>query len=72
MLNKLGGNMPIIANEKQNILEAVKNLPEETSIEEAMERLFLLAKIEKGCKQADSGETYSHSEVKKRMKQWLS
>ena len=64
--------MPIVANEKQNILDAVKNLPEETSIEEAMERLFFLAKIEKGCKQADSGETYSHSEVKKRMEQWLS
>ncbi len=64
--------MQIVANEKQNILETVKSLPEETSIEEAMERLFLLSKIEKGCKQADAGQTYSHLEVKKRMKQWLS
>ncbi len=64
--------MQIVANEKQNILETVKSFPEETSIEEAMERPFLLSKIEKGCKQADAGQTYSHLESKERMEQWLS
>ena len=63
--------MQLVANEKQNILETIKRLPEETSIEEAMERLFLLSKIEKGCQQADAGQTYPHSEAKERMKQWL-
>ncbi len=64
--------MQLVANEKQNILETVKGLPEETSIEEAMERLYLLSKIEKGCKQAENGQTYSHLEAKKRMNKWLS
>lgn len=60
--------MQAATSEKQNILRTVKNLPEDTSIEEAMERLFLLFKVEKGCKQADSGKTVSHAEAEKRMK----
>jgi hypothetical protein len=34
---------------KQDILNAVQQLPEHTSIEDAMERLFILAKMRKGC-----------------------
>ncbi|MCX7002945.1 MAG: hypothetical protein NTV22_06695 [bacterium] len=36
-----------------------------------MERLFLLFKVEKGCRQADAGQTVSHAEAEKRMHQWL-
>jgi len=36
-----------------------------------MERLFLLAKVEKGLRQADAGELISHEEVKERMAKWL-
>lgn len=63
--------MATAISEKQNILKAVKTLPEDTSIEEAMEKLYLLLKIEKGCRQADSGKTVSHAEAVKRMKKWL-
>ena len=63
--------MQVATSEKQNILRTVRSLPEDTSIEEAMERLFLLLKIEKGCNQADSGKTVSHMEAEKRMKKWL-
>jgi len=63
--------MQVGTSEKQNILRTVQNLPEETSIEEAMERLFFLFKVEKGCKQADSGKTISHAEAEKRMRKWL-
>lgn len=63
--------MEATISEKQNILKAVQALPDNTSIEEAIERLFLLFKIEKGCNQADSGKTVSHAEAEKRMKKWL-
>ena len=36
-----------------------------------MERILLLAKIERGIKQADQGETISHQAVKDRMAKWL-
>ncbi|OQY12627.1 MAG: hypothetical protein B6I31_02755 [Desulfobacteraceae bacterium 4572_19] len=63
--------MQLTTNKKQNILETIKRLPEETSIEQTMERLYLLSKIEKGCNQADNKQTISNLEAKKRMSKWL-
>ncbi len=47
---------------KEKIIDSLRDLPEETTIEEAMERLYLLAKIEKGITQADKGQCISHEE----------
>jgi predicted transcriptional regulator len=56
---------------KEKVIRAVKSLPENASFEDAMERLFLLAKIERGIEQADAGRTVSHRRVKQRMAKWL-
>lgn len=56
---------------KERIMQAVEELPANATIEDAMERLLFLAKIERGLKQADAGETISHVEVKERMAEWL-
>ena len=52
---------------KQRVLEAVEALPADATIEDAMERLYFLAKIQRGLEQADAGETITHEEVKKRL-----
>ena len=56
---------------KEKIIQAVEELPPNATIEDAMERLLFLAKVERGLKQADAGETISHMEVKERMAEWL-
>ena len=56
---------------KEIIIQAVEALPDETTFEEAMERLLFLAKVERGIQQADAGETISHTEVKERLSKWL-
>ncbi len=56
---------------KERVLQAVNSLPDDASIEDAMDRLLLMAKIERGLQQADSGKTVAHSEVKERMAKWL-
>lgn len=56
---------------KEKVLQAVKDLPEEASVEDAVERLLFLAKIERGIQQAEAGNTLSHRQVKERMAQWL-
>ena len=56
---------------KEKVIHAVQDLPEDASIEDAMERLFFLSKIEKGIQQADSGQTLSHAQVRERMAKWL-
>ena len=56
---------------KEKVVRAVQDLPEDASVEDAMERLLFLAKIEKGLQQADSGQTVSHLQVKEKMSKWL-
>lgn len=52
---------------KQRILDALNDLADDASIEDAMERLYFLAKIEKGLAQLDAGESIDHEEVKRRV-----
>ena len=52
---------------RQLVQEAAAKLPPDASVEEAMERLYFLAKIERGLAQADAGETLSHDEVRQRL-----
>jgi predicted transcriptional regulator len=56
---------------KSDIENVIKTLPEKTSVEEAMEKLYLLSKIEKGLKQANDGNVVSHKETERRLKKWL-
>jgi len=42
-------------------------LPEDATIEDAMEQLYFLAKVEEGLRQADAGQTASHEEAKRRL-----
>ena len=56
---------------KSKMEDLIRNLPENAGIEDAMERLFLLYKIEKGIEQADAGLTVSHEEAKQRLRKWL-
>lgn len=52
--------------DKKKIIKSLRELPEKTTIEEAMEKLYLLAKIEKGIKQADEGQSISHEKAKEK------
>ena len=52
---------------KEKMLKTVQDLPDDASCEDAMEQILLLAKIERGIKQANEGETVSHQAVKDRM-----
>jgi predicted transcriptional regulator len=52
--------------EKQRAIDAIRSLPEQATIEDAIERLCLIAKIEEGLRQADAGQLIPHDEVKKR------
>ena len=56
---------------KAKMESAIHDLPEDASIEDAMEKLFFLYKIEKGIEQADAGLTVSHEEAKQRLSKWL-
>ncbi len=56
---------------KEKVIRTVQSLPDDASIEDAMERLLLLAKVERGLQQAEAGQLIPHEEVKERMAKWL-
>ena len=56
---------------KQQILRAIEALPEDANVEDALDRLYLLYKVERGLHQADRGKLISEDEVRQRMAKWL-
>lgn len=56
---------------RQLIMKAMESLPEETTLEEAVDRIILLYKISEGLQQADAGNTVSNEEAKMRLNKWL-
>jgi predicted transcriptional regulator len=52
---------------KQKVLEAIEKLPADATLEDAIERLVLLAKIERGLAELDGGQGIDHNEAKRRL-----
>ena len=51
---------------KDMILTAVEQLPPEATLEDFIERLIFLAKVEKGLAQSEAGQLIPHEEVARR------
>ena len=49
------------------MIQAIRELPEDASVDDAIERLVFLAKIEEGLAQLDRGDGIPHEEVKRRL-----
>lgn len=54
---------------KQRVLDAVDALPPDATIEDAIERLVFLAKVERGLAQVAAGQGIPHDEIVKRFVQ---
>ena len=52
---------------RDRLVEAIHQLPPDATIEQAMEHLYFLAKVEEGLRQADQGQTIPHEEVRRRL-----
>lgn len=48
---------------KQKILQVVQGLPDTATLEDAIERLCFLAKVEEGLRQSEAGEAVPHGEA---------
>ncbi len=52
---------------KQLALQAVEQLPDDASLEDAMERLYVLESIESGRADIAAGRVITHDEVRRRL-----
>jgi predicted transcriptional regulator len=57
--------------QKKLVLDVINELPDETSLDEIVERVEFLAAIQKGIDQLDRGEGIPHDEVKRQLATWL-
>jgi len=55
------------ATAKDRILEALRDLPADATVDDAIERLIFVAKIEAGLVELDAGQGIPHEEVKRRL-----
>ena len=56
---------------KELVIEAVRKLPEDATLDEISEEIALLAAIRRSEEAADAGRLVSHDEVKQRFASWI-
>ncbi len=56
---------------KTKLKEQIEKFPEKFSIDELIDRLILIEKIERGIKQSENGDVISDSELDKEIKKWF-
>ncbi len=57
--------------QKELVLDAIGELPDEASLDEIAARVEFLAAVQRGLDQLDRGEGIPHAEVKRQLATWL-
>ena len=57
---------------KNTVRQSIDNLPDSFTIDELIEQLIFVAKVEEGIKQSDEGKTISNDDVKSMIEKWSS
>ena len=52
---------------RDRIIEALREMPPEATVDDVIERLVFLAKIEAGLNELDAGKGIPHDEAKRRL-----
>jgi len=56
---------------KISVIDSVKNLPANFTIDELIERLLFIQSVEKGLEDSKEGRVHTVAEAKKKLKKWL-
>ena len=56
---------------KEKVKKTIDRLPDRFTVDQAVEELVVLDKIEKGLKEVEEGKVYSTQQVKDHLKKWL-
>jgi hypothetical protein len=56
---------------KNNVIKTITQLPDNFSIDELVDKMILLDKIEKGIQDADKGKVIEDEALDKQIEEWL-
>jgi predicted transcriptional regulator len=57
--------------QKELVLDAINELPDDTSLDAIADRVEFLAAVQKGLDQLDRGEGIPHAELKRQLASWF-
>ena len=60
-----------MAHVKEKVIELIKSLPEDATLEDIHYHLYVREKVEHGLKAVDEGRIVSREEAEKRVAEWL-
>ncbi len=55
---------------RDKAIETIRELPQEFDLDELIEKLIFVEKIDKGLRQLDEGKTVQHEKVKEITRKW--
>ena len=61
-----------MSNLKDDVIAMIRDMPEDSSLDDIMAELYFRRKVEKGLEELDAGKGIPHEEVKERLKKWSS
>ncbi|MFA5972322.1 MAG: hypothetical protein WC780_08225 [Lentimicrobiaceae bacterium] len=56
---------------KEKIINGIKNLPDTVSVDDILDQIMLMEKIEKGIDQSNKNQVVPDDELDKRLGKWL-
>lgn len=56
---------------KEKIIEAINDMPNKFSVDDLLDRIMLIQKIEIGLEQSAAGNTVSTDDAKEKLRKWL-
>jgi len=56
---------------KEKIKKSIDTLPDNLTIDQVIDRMIMLDKIEQGLKDVEDGNVYTNEEVKDKLNKWL-
>ena len=56
---------------KKTLMRTLENLPDKFSLDDLLDRIILLQKIDIGMEQSQEGQTHTTEQAKDRLKKWL-
>ena len=60
------------ASVKDAVIDAIRQMPDDTTVEDILEALYVRQKIDAGLRDVAEGRVMSHDEAMKRLGKWLS
>ena len=55
---------------KEEVMQLLKDLPDNSTLEEIQYHLYVRQKIQRGIKDVEDGRIYTQEEMEKRMEKW--